>query len=240
MQKRQRIKALIIRRKDDFLTALEKNWRDSLFRPLTRIFQKLGITANQITILSFLLLPLAIAMHVQHSPLSWQIALLTFIGFSDAIDGPVARNNNNVTVLGTWLDHLRDGSLVAWVTYLLYSYNLLSLELIIAIWSLELVLVWATIKDFLLHYLKHNTSRAALMNSFSLDNLQASVIGRLQFVFWTIGYLTLLLYTVWPEKNLIAIGHGLIIVEIVFGAMNIFEAYQRPLRKPATPQNISS
>jgi phosphatidylglycerophosphate synthase len=233
-EERQKIKRLVIKRKDDFLTALEKNWRDWSLRPLTAVFHYLGITANQITYVGFVLIGIAIWMFFRNFPLTLQLAFLALAAISDAIDGPTARNNNNVTILGTWLDHIRDGLLVAWASFLLYQFNFLSLELILLIWSLQAVLMWITLRDFLIRYLKglpREEDAELLISNFSLDNLQASVIGRIQFFCWTVGYLFLFMFLINPLPIFITIGHALIVLEIIFAALNILESYQKVLPK---------
>ncbi len=233
MEKRQRIKRFFIRRKDDFLTALEKDWRDYFFRPITWLLWHCGVTANRLTIFSYILLIVPIWMHFAEKSLSWQLLLLTIIGLSDAIDGPLARNYNNITVLGTWLDHLRDGSLIAWVSYLIFYYQLMAVEYLILIWSLQIILAWLSLKPLIVAYFKHSQHRRAVLRSYSLDHLQASVIGRLQFFFWTVSYLALLSHLLWPKEYLLIAGHVLLAIAVVFGAMNIFEAYnKKPLLQP--------
>lgn len=230
-EERQKIKKLVIKRKDDFLTALEKNWRDWSLQPLTGIFRKIGITANQITYLGFILIGIAIWLNQQDYDLKTQLFILIIAAITDAIDGPTARNNNNVTILGTWLDHIRDGTLVAWASYLLYENQLLSLEMIFIIWALQLLLIWITLKDFLIQYLKglSDAETKVLIHHFSLDNLQASLIGRLQFFCWTVGYLFLLLYLISSNPMLITIGQALIILEIIFAGLNISESYRKSI-----------
>lgn len=230
-EKRQKIKTLVIKRKDDFLTALEKNWRDSALRPLTDWLWRLGITANMISWFSVLILVIAIAMHIIGYSLSLQLLLLLIIGLSDGLDGPQARNNNNVTVHGTWLDHLRDGALVAWATYLIYSFNLIKLEFLAIIWSLQLVLIWITLKDFLIRYLQslNQEEEKVLITKFSLDNLQASLIGRVQFFCWVAGYGFLLGSLVLPVPYALSIGQVLVTLAIIFSALNILEAYQKSI-----------
>ncbi|MBI4991839.1 MAG: CDP-alcohol phosphatidyltransferase family protein [Candidatus Harrisonbacteria bacterium] len=232
-EERRKIKKLIIKRKDDFLTALEKNWRDWALQPLTKLFYRIGVTANQITYLGFILIGMAVWMYLQQINFQWQLLILILAGISDAIDGPTARNNNNVTVLGTWLDHIRDGALMIWGSYLIYKYNLLDLETILIIWGLQLVLIWITLKDFLIRYLRGLPSEEAeeLVSHFSLDNLQASVIGRLQFFCWTVGYLLLLLFLITANTYLLTIGQTLIFLEILFTALNILESYQKVVPK---------
>ncbi|OGY63621.1 MAG: hypothetical protein A3I89_00240 [Candidatus Harrisonbacteria bacterium RIFCSPLOWO2_02_FULL_41_11] len=230
-EERRKIKKLVIKRKDDFLTALEKNWRDWALKPLTVFFGRIGVSANQITYAGFLLIAAAIGMFFKGYSLSWQLIILVLAAVSDGIDGPTARNNNNVTILGTWLDHIRDGVLVAWASTLLYIYGLLSFQIITLIWTLQFLLIWITLKDFLIRYLKGLPAEDAeiLVSHFSLDNLQASVIGRIQFFCWTVGYLFLFLSLINPEPILLAIGQSLIILEIIFASLNILESYQKSI-----------
>jgi phosphatidylglycerophosphate synthase len=224
-----KIKRIVIKRKDDYLTALEKNWRDFLMRPLTNLFYKINLTANHITYIGFVLIFGGIWMHFSNYDIKWQLIILTLAGISDAIDGPTARNNDNVTIKGTWLDHIRDMFLVAWATYLLYYYSLLSLEIIIVVWALQFLILWVTLKDFILRYLRNISDEETntLIENFSLGDLQASVIGRLQFFFWALGYGFLLLALVLNTPILITIGHSLILIEILFSGLNLMEIYKK-------------
>lgn len=232
-KRRHRIKKLIIKRKDDFLTALEKNWRDWSLLPITKIFRMLGITANQITYAGFALAGIAIWMYFNGYSYKLQLFVLILAVITDLLDGSTARNNDNVTVLGTWLDHIRDGVLVLWATYIIYINKLLSLEMISIIWALQFLLLWITLKDFAFRYIKElsNEEQKVLVNDFSLDNLQASILGRIQFTCWTTGYGLFFLYLIWPKYQLINIGHAFIILEIIFVAMNILESYRKSLPK---------
>jgi phosphatidylglycerophosphate synthase len=230
-QQREKIKKLIIRHKDDFLTALEKNWRDWILQPLTKIFNLLNIRANYITYAGCILIAIAIWLYFKDYEIKWQLLILALAGISDIIDGPTARNNNDVTILGTWLDHIRDGFFVIWTSYFIYQHQLLSLELILIIWILQIILVWITLKDFLIRYLQGlpNEEEEKLIHKFSMDNLQASIIGRLQFSCWGLGYLFLALSLLIPNPMLVTIGQSLIILEIIFGGLNILESYQKTL-----------
>ena len=230
-EERQKIKRLVIKRKDSFLTALEKNWRDAALQPLTAILWRLGITANRLGWFSVLLLAIAIYFYFTDESLNTQLLILLIVGLIDGLDGPLARNNNNVTIHGTWLDHLRDGALVAWATYLIYQFNLLNLQLIIILWSLQLILIWITLKDFLIQYLRglSGIEEKVLITKFSLDNLQASLTGRLQFFSWATGYGFLLGSLVLPIPYAIIIGQSFVILAIIFSALNISESYQKSI-----------
>ncbi len=228
---KQKIKGMVIRRKDDMITALEKNWRDWALRPLTALFRILGIRANLVTSVGFILIAWAVWLHFTGGSLLSQFIFLVLAAVSDAIDGPTARNNDDVTVLGTWLDHLRDLFLIVWSTYLIYRYNLLSGEILIVVWALEVLLGWLSIKDLVLRYLQGMSPAQsdAVLDQFSLDNLQASVIGRLQFFCWTVSYGSLFLFLFIPSPAFLTIGQALIILEIIFAALNISDAYQKKL-----------
>ena len=231
VEERQKIKKIIIKRRDDFLTALEKNWRDWAFRPLTFVFGKIGISANHVTYTGFLFLAVAVWLYFKDYNFQWQFFFLILSALTDIIDGPTARNNDNVTILGTWLDHIRDGILVLWATYLIYSFGLLSGQVIFIIWTLQFLIIWISVKDFLIRYLEDlpTEESEALIHKFSLDNLQASIIGRLQFLCWTTGYGLLLSFALMPYEWLITAGSGLIVLEIIFASLNILESYQKTL-----------
>lgn len=227
----QKIKKLVIKHKDDFLTAFEKSWRDWFLKPITKIFYKSGIRANHITYLGFGLIAIAIEMYFTNYSFKWQLLFLILTGLSDGLDGPMARNNNNITVLGTWLDHIRDGFLLIWASFLIYKFRLLAPEVLIVIFSLQIILIWTIIKSFLIRYLQGLPEEEAkiLIHKFSLDNLQASIIGRIEFFCWVWGYFFLLssLIKSWPI--LLTLGHVFIFLQIVFAIFNIWESYQKPL-----------
>lgn len=231
MERKQKIKKLVVQRKDDFLTALEKNWRDAALKPLTTFLWNRNITANKIGWFSVFLLATAIFMHIIGYSFPTQFFLLVIVALIDGLDGPLARNHNNVTIHGTWLDHLRDGALVAWATYLIYAFNLLSLQTIIILWSLQAVLIWITAKDFLIRYIQKLSAEEeeVLLTKFTLDNLQASVIGRIQFFCWTVSYGFLIGSLLAPIPYAQLIGQVLISLAIIFSALNILEAYQKSI-----------
>ena len=231
--KKQKIKfkRLIIRHKDDFLTTLEKSWRDALLRPLTWMLYKIGIVANHITFLGFGIVGLSIFAYVLKPDLYEQMIFLFLGGLSDFIDGPLARNHKNVTILGTWMDHVRDLFLVVWASYLIYAYGLLSLELILIIWALQAALGWFTLKDFLVKYLKGLPTDAEEfdLRDFTLGNLQATVFGRAQFFFWIVGYVVLFASLIYVSPLLGTIGAALIILEIILAALGVLDLYKKIL-----------
>lgn len=227
MEKQQRIKKIIIKRKDDFLTALEKNWRDWAFKPLTNLFEKIGITANQITYTGFVLIFIAIYMYIDNFSIKSQLIILTLAAISDAIDGPTARNNDNVTVKGTWLDHIRDGMLIIWASFLVYKLDLIDPRFILIIFLLQIIFFWIKLKDFTINYLNQITEEESLLTNFTLDDMQASIIERMQFASWVISYGFLFSSLIFPISFGLFMGQAFFFIAIIFSALNIFEAYQK-------------
>ncbi len=227
----QKIRKIVIERKEDFLTILEKNWRDWSLEPLTGLLYKIGVTANHISYLGIVLVAVAIWMRFQDYSLLWQFIILALAAISDLLDGPMARNNDNVTIRGTWLDHIRDGCLVIWASYLIYKFNLLGLETLLIIWVLQIMIVWVDSKDFFIRYLKGLPAEQEefFVSKFSLDNLQASIISRMQFFCWTTSYGFLFLSLLVSCPILITIGQALIVLEIIFAALNVRDCYQKSL-----------
>jgi len=68
-----------------------------------------------------------------------------------------------------------------------------------------------------------------LVTKFSLDNMQASFIGRAQFFCWATGYGFLLGSLIISVPYSLMIGQIFIILAIIFSALNILEAYQKSI-----------
>ena len=226
-----KFKKLIIRHKDDFLTTLEKSWRDALLKPVTTILYKIGITANHITFLGLGIVFMSVGSYFLKADLYEQMIFLILGGLTDFVDGPLARNHNNVTILGTWMDHIRDLLLVVWASYLIYGYGLLSLEVILIIGALQIALGWFTLKDFLVKYLKGLPADAEEfdLRDFTLGNLQATVFGRAQFFFWIAGYVALFASLIYASAFLATLGAAFIILEIILAALGVLDLYKKIL-----------
>ena len=57
----------------------------------------------------------------QGNLLSIAFEFLIIAIMTDFFDGPMARNNNEVTSLGTYMDHIADWSVILWVIFLFYA-----------------------------------------------------------------------------------------------------------------------
>ena len=98
------------------ITENELSIRDKILFPVSKIFIRFGVHPNVITIVGVVLVAWLLAAFIQDaSPL--MIFTLTFLaGFSDMIDGPVARASGKVTISGGILDKVRDSLLLLVVT----------------------------------------------------------------------------------------------------------------------------
>ena len=69
-------------------------------------------TANQITLLRMLLIPLFVILVVYGRP-GWALAVFVLAGVTDGLDGLIARLARQKTSLGGWLDPMADKRLLA-------------------------------------------------------------------------------------------------------------------------------
>lgn len=93
-------------------------------------------TANKITLLRVVLVPLFMALFLCKSPLCLILALVVFIiaSITDAVDGYIARNYNQITNFGKFVDPLADKMLTTAAFVILVSYERMS------VWALMIVL----------------------------------------------------------------------------------------------------
>lgn len=84
----------------------------NLLRPITRGLVRIGVTANQITVLAVLISGVAACLIILHAPAVWTYFLVPAVLFVrmalNAIDGMLAREHNMKTGLGTFLNELGD------------------------------------------------------------------------------------------------------------------------------------
>ena len=171
------------------ITAKEKSWRDRLFRPLSRFCRALGIRANHITAIGFVL----IAIHVWYFWTGQEFTGLVYAllaAFTDIIDGPVARfkytedGADDITALGTFLDHLRDYSLALSFGYfsLFYHNQFNTIELTIFT-IIALIYAIMAISTFirLRKHREFGRSAERHLHGFLLPEMQTSFWGRAQF-----------------------------------------------------------
>ncbi|MBI2035739.1 MAG: CDP-alcohol phosphatidyltransferase family protein [Candidatus Liptonbacteria bacterium] len=106
--------------KEGYWTPLEKQVRDYIFLPITWPFKFIPHAANILTMIGFGILFYAIYDFYIYESYSRQIWLLTAAWLTDLFDGPIARNNNDVTAFGTAADHIRDYFISFWMLTLAF------------------------------------------------------------------------------------------------------------------------
>ncbi len=221
----------IPRRREDFLTIFEKTWRDWLLFPITYVLFRLRLTPNIVTIVGGILLIVAIVGDLQNllsQETTFIILLIAII--TDMIDGSFARNHDMVTPLGVWLDHIRDYAWVVWVSYIIYTQNLVPFETLGVLFGLNILYLFVILRDLLINFLRTPKGKnlgKAYLRDYTMRNLQADIFGRVHFTTWGIGYLFYLLYLISHSPILWEIGNVLMTITIIFGAIQLYGAYQR-------------
>ncbi len=110
-------------------TSFEAAWRDRILKFLT---DRLGfISPNAVTILGFLLIFLLIYLFQAGASYKTIFAVTLLAGFTDMLDGSLARNNGRVTKLGAILDWNRDLLLGLVLAYFLARQGILRPDFIV-------------------------------------------------------------------------------------------------------------
>jgi len=125
-----------------------------LFGPAARFFMKVGITANQMTAISFFMGFLAVYFLFVRNDLFIIFVLLHFL--CDILDGEIARTTKKTTRFGVWFDHLADRSIV--LLLLIKSYFYL---------SIPAMLYWSVISFFIVQHLIHILSKRKILLIYS-------------------------------------------------------------------------
>lgn len=184
------------RLKQHWATLGDIDKRDKLLWYLCKFLHRNGITANCITLLGFLLLlDWVILYELAHIRNYWVDSIFfALISLSDFIDGPTARNNDNVTWEGTLADYTRDLFFVFYICRVGYDYGL-PWDYILAVVAFEFVAIGIKAG----HFFRYNKGRNRLevLSDFCLDNFQGEFEDRYQFgafcfavsLFMTAGYL---------------------------------------------------
>lgn len=95
-------------------------------------------TANQITLLRMLLIPLFVILVVYGRP-GWALAVFVLAGVTDGLDGLIARIARQKTSLGAWLDPMADKLLLA-TTFVVLTIPNIGLTNRIPLWLTVLII----------------------------------------------------------------------------------------------------
>lgn len=158
---------------------------------LSKFAYRYGVTANMVTGLGWFLLALWFVLrefyYGERSP--WlDFWFISLIGFTDFVDGPLARNNDDVTVEGTLADYFRDLAFLVYMTFLALEYAM-PIFFFWAIAGIELAALLIKFAAFL-WYCAGPRWRDKFLE-FAVDNFQGSIEDRLQFglLYFGIPYL---------------------------------------------------
>lgn len=208
-------------------TDFEAHWRDRFFLPLTR--RMTFVSPNFVTTVGFLLT--GVVLYLFWIDASFEIVFLgVFLaGFTDMLDGPLARNNNCVTVLGARLDWSRDLLLTIVTGVVLVSYGVFKIEFLV--WILT---GWAVLG--MLRILEFKITTGAFLNSkedykFILDRLRV-------FTIW-LGALFLMLGSYYTAIALETIGEILTVSAIAMSwcSVLVHAAHVRMLQTADVPHS---
>jgi cardiolipin synthase (CMP-forming) len=138
-------------------------------------------TANTLTMLRFVMVPMVIVALVNES---WLIAFVAFVtaGITDAVDGWVARRFDQRTELGAYLDPLADKALLVSIYITLAIEGLLPSWLAVLVVSRDIMIVGAVILAWVIDKpVEINPLKLSKANTFGQIGLAALKLGSLAF-----------------------------------------------------------
>lgn len=150
------------------------------------LWRKILTPANFLTAARFWLLAESMKLFIAGAPLSPQVTMLFFAIITDFFDGPLARNNDEVTELGTYLDHIGDWGVILWAFLLNFWYDVMSTLILGIIFAVIPILFLINCAKFKKFYDPEN-SWIVNISGFAVEELQTDVWGRLQFVFLAVA-----------------------------------------------------
>ena len=219
--------------KEHSITAKEKGWRDWFFRPLSYVCRKIGIRANHVTVFGFFLVLLQIYYFSIGENVYGLLSAIT-AAFTDMIDGPIARfkytkdGNDDVTAVGTFLDHFRDYFLTFSFCYFAFFYGgiVRPIETVLAIiiFLIYLGIFIGTIIK-LRKFRVQNNNIENNMNGFLLPDMQTSFWGRAQFFLVISGTILLFFGYMTDTLFLILLSYVIFGIHIGINFRNLIEEY---------------
>lgn len=212
--------------KEDYLTYLDKKVRDWLFKPITSIFGLVPYAANILTIAGFFTLVLAIIdfLYLKNG-IERQIWFLIIAWLTDMIDGPTARNNNNITAFGTIADRSRDFFIVLWMMFLGFYVTILLPKPIFL--TMSAVLLTTTIGTLLvalgsrIYLTKRRRERPnqpyfEFISEFLLNDMLTTFTARFHGFVVAVGMILYLAGAIWSNSLYFQIGAALLVIQLIF------------------------
>ncbi|MBU6414763.1 CDP-alcohol phosphatidyltransferase family protein [Patescibacteria group bacterium] len=242
---------------DDAITAGEKYIRDTLMSPVARaiwllwpvprLLRRFGISAdntilfgaaNAVSILGLLLLGKFWFMYHASGLTKTAFLILISAFITDFIDGPIARIHDEITPLGTFLDHVRDYlaffSVLA-IVFFSYQYKP-DLEVLLSLTALTtVILIIANIKMLLARHeiFKNHRDLLSIIRDSSLEDYQTSFTGRFHFFTAAIGISGLLLFTLVRREWIYFVSYSTLLVHITVSGFYIHEVWNNYYKRLA-------
>lgn len=182
----------------DRITQAEERTRDRALTPIVALIPE-WIVPNHITGLRLALVLVAVSMHFLGVSLGFQIWVLTLAAITDTIDGPLARSRGLTDGVGAVLDHTVDWALGGWMGICACLNGLVSLRLAAMMIAPQLVV-------FAFGYHARPEGGNA--------GFVPSTPARLQFLTVIGGFGCLLLGRATGQQGLLAVGLGILYLEI--------------------------
>lgn len=223
-------------KEENYLTYLDKKVRDWLFKPITKVFGFIPHAANILTILGFLTLILAVIdLLYFKNHIERQIWFLIAAWLTDLIDGPTARNNNNITAFGTFADHFRDFCLIFWMVFLGFyvttSFDRFAALIIYGILTITAVGTLLVALGARIYLVKKRRERPAqpyydFIREFLLSDMTTTFISRLHAFVTATGIIFYLAGAVWSNYLYLQIGTILLLVQLVLLGFHLRDVFR--------------
>jgi len=188
-------------------TATEATWRDRLLKPITA---RLGFfSPNAISIAGFFLVSLLAYLFWSGASV-WAVFFVAMLaGFSDMLDGSLARNSGRITSLGVVLDVARDVLLALTPSYFLIESGFLRYDLFL----------WFFVGWIFLGLIRFLELKISGSNPLKPKEDYKSALDRARITLYILGILALILA---PEyMGLKRPAEVLIIISVIFSAVSI-------------------
>jgi len=222
--------------KEGYWTPLEKYVRDYLFTPITWILGSVPHAANILTVMRFLIvLWAALDFLFYHNPVERQIWFLTIAWITDLLDGPTARNNNDVTAFGTIADHTADFVLTIWMiilsfyfTSLLGGLTVILINTILAVTAVGMLLM--ALGMWLFMHEKRNERcdqpYLAFIQEFLLKDLITTIGARIHTTISAFGIIFYLAGAIWKNNFYLQTGAVLLVIQLFSMGFYLHEIWQ--------------
>lgn len=227
------------------LTDKELGWRDNFFYPVSFFLYRFGIKANHITWFGIFLITAGAFLIYAKFTMSGVIFALAGV-LTDAVDGPRARfidpltGKNNISALGTILDHTRDFYFTIVIGFFVFlrfgKTDVFEIFLGIMVF-LSYFLIFIAIMLNYKKSIQKSYNRGANQDNkleknafdrfseFCKSKINTTFYGRFQITFLIAGIILLFMGKYYENEFLIKFSYAIFGGEIAFGIKNLIDDY---------------